>query len=165
MEKVDCYKFKHNKHRFVTTKTLISLILIAYVICISIGLIYILQSYIYISTILASLIFLIFSLVYFYILKELSMNSIKRVIEDLTYGFLGVNEIYSECYMEPYENYMKIYNKNIEHRIYYDKIKKLDISKNFISFIINEDLIVIPVYEDRENASIERLNEKLLKLK
>ena len=61
MEKVDCYKFKHNKHRFVTTKTLISLILIAYVICISIGLIYILQSYIYISTILASLIFLIFS--------------------------------------------------------------------------------------------------------
>lgn len=102
---------------------------------------------------------------YFYVIYKISIIFYKINIRINTYGFLGKDDLYSDCYLEMYEEYIKIYNKNIEHKIYWRDVKKININKNALIFKYKKELIVVSIDNKDEIELITKLKNKLLELK
>lgn len=102
---------------------------------------------------------------YSYVIFKMFIIFYKINIRINTYGFLGKDDLYSECYLEMYEEYIKIYNKNIEHKIYWYDVKKININKNDLIFKYKKDLIVVPIGSEDEIELITKLKNKLFELK
>lgn len=167
MGEIEKIKISYNQHRWglqVLVTGFISIIIgfIAYKMLIDIVKLFInLEAFKSVSIIFAITI----SAMYVYVIFKMFLIFYKINIRINTYGFLGKDDLYSDCYLEMYEEYIKIYNKNIEHKIYWRDVKKININKNALIFKYKKELIVVSIDNKDEIELITKLKNKLLELK
>lgn len=167
MDKIERIKISYNQYRWglqILVTGFISIIIgfISYKILINIFQLFInLEAIKFVSIIFAIIIITMYS----YVIFKMFIIFYKINIRINTYGFLGKDDLYSECYLEMYEEYIKIYNKNIEHKIYWYDVKKININKNDLIFKYKKDLIVVQFGSEDEIELITKLKNKLFELK
>lgn len=167
MDKIERIKISYNQYRWglqILVTGFISIIIgfISYKMLINIFQLFInLEAIKFVSIIFAIIIITMYS----YVIFKMFIIFYKINIRINTYGFLGKDDLYSECYLEMYEEYIKIYNKNIEHKIYWYDVKKININKNDLIFKYKKDLIVVQFGSEDEIELITKLKNKLFELK
>lgn len=151
------YKFEYNKYRYILVKTIFKLTLIILSIMYSLEIFLILllvynkyYKFFYISI----KVFLLESFIFFILQSVILIIFIKKIIRPfyysnmsgMTFGFLGMPKVYTECFVKIDENnneFFTVFNENIENKIYYDEIKKIYSFRKFLIIKYNKKAKII----------------------
>ncbi|MCG4546503.1 hypothetical protein L0O91_15380, partial [Clostridium perfringens] len=160
------YKFYYNKNKFIGVNILTFLGVSINSIFVAMILTTLFMEFypnLYFDIDLLILILIGFSIIYIYMTQKIFIILNTALFEQFTYSFLGVSNSFSECCLEVNDEYIKIYNENIEHLFFYKNIKKVKIAKGFINFKYNKEIIIIPINDKKDNETLTKLKYNLSK--
>lgn len=158
------YKFTYLKNKFVTSNRIMNLWL--FVLSIFAALCFIILLSEFFSGLIDDielflLLFIGFSFISFYMSKKCFNIISIALYKQFNYGFLGTDKEYDDCFLQVNDEYIKIYNDNIEYKFYYKNIKKYKISRNSIKFYHKKGYIIIPIKNNQDNNVIIQLKDYL----